>query len=115
MEQLKMNVAARIAVLMNLPNKGSIVDMLNARNIRNKISFSSKEFEELNLKDVDGNITWSPSDMNKDVEFSSTEIKFLRKIVDELSNSTLITENLIDFADNVIKISDNLTNYEDHE
>ena len=37
---MKMNVATRVAILTNLPEQGSVLEMMSARNIRKKIDFS---------------------------------------------------------------------------
>ena len=34
---MKMNVATRLAILTNLPEQGSVLEMISARNIRKKI------------------------------------------------------------------------------
>lgn len=41
--QFKLNVATRLMLLMNLPEQGSVVDMISKRNVRKKIDFSSEE------------------------------------------------------------------------
>ncbi len=52
-----MNVATRLAILTNLPEQGSVLEMISARNIRKKIDFSSEEITSLNLKEADGKIS----------------------------------------------------------
>lgn len=54
---MKMNIATRLAILTNLPEQGSVLEMISARNIRKKIDFSSEEITSLNLKEADGKIS----------------------------------------------------------
>lgn len=45
MKKLKLNIATRLILLVNLPEQGSVVDMISKRNVRRKIDFSSEEME----------------------------------------------------------------------
>lgn len=49
----KMNVLVRLMLLNNLPENGTLEEMLNKRNLRNKISFNSEELDKLDLKTKD--------------------------------------------------------------
>ena len=55
--KFNLNVATRLMLLMNLPEQGSVIEMISKRNIRKKIDFSSEELEDLNIKSEDGRIT----------------------------------------------------------
>lgn len=83
-------------LLNNLPEQGNIEKMINKRNIRNKITFSSEEMDKLNLKSTDQGITWTPID-EIDVEFTNTEIEFLNDMINTMSENNLISENMLDF------------------
>lgn len=39
--KFNLNVATRLMLLMNLPEQGSVIEMISKRNIRKKIDFSS--------------------------------------------------------------------------
>jgi hypothetical protein len=54
--KFNLNVATRLMLLMNLPEQGSVIEMISKRNIRKKIDFSSEELEDLNIKNEDGRI-----------------------------------------------------------
>lgn len=45
-----LNVLVRLMLLNNLPEQGNLEKIINKRNIRNKITFSSEEMDKLNLK-----------------------------------------------------------------
>ena len=100
----KLNVLIRLMLLNNLPEQGSIEKMMNKRNIRNKISFSSEELDNLNLKTNDHGITWNPID-DVEVEFTNTEISFIWETIESLSEKGLISEGVLDF---VFAIKDSL-------
>ena len=55
--KFNLNVATRLMLLMNLPEQGSVIEMISKRNIGKKIDFSSEELEDLNIKNEDGRIT----------------------------------------------------------
>lgn len=55
--KFNLNVATRLMLLMNLPEQGSVIEMISKRNIRKKIDFSSEELEDLNIKNEDDRIT----------------------------------------------------------
>lgn len=55
--KFNLNVATRLMLLMNLPEQGSVIEMISKRNISKKIDFSSEELEDLNIKNEDGRIT----------------------------------------------------------
>lgn len=94
---MKLNVLTRLMLLNNLPEQGSLEKMINRRNIKDKIIFSSEEFDKLELKTSDVGVTWKPID-DIEVEFTNTEILFIKDILDKMSDDGLISEGIIDFA-----------------
>lgn len=94
---MKLNVLTRLMLLNNLPEQGSLEKMINRRNIKDKIIFSSEEFDKLGLKSSDVGVTWKPID-DIEVEFTNTEILFIKEILDKMSDDGLISEGIIDFA-----------------
>lgn len=92
---------SRIIILTNLPEQGSVVEMVAKRNIRKKVDFTSDELDKLNFKTNDDKMTW---DTNFDVEFefADSEIELLKNIVNRLSESGLITDQILDFAEFIL-------------
>lgn len=84
-------------LLNNLPEQGNIEKMINKRNVRNKITFSSEEMDKLNLKSTDQGITWTPID-DIEVDFTDTEIKFINDMISTMDENNLISENMLDFV-----------------
>lgn len=101
MKKFYLNVATRLIILSNLPEKDNIINMITSRNIRNKINFSSEEIEKLKLKNNNNRITWLPENKLFEVEFSETEINLLKDIINKLDTNKNITDNLIDFIENL--------------
>ena len=107
--EFKLNVLTRLMLLNNLPEQGSMDKIINKRNVRNKISFSSEEAVAMNLKTSEAGITWNPID-DLVADFTATEIKFLDDVMTEISNKDMMNEGLLDFA---LEIKDNLPKEED--
>jgi hypothetical protein len=57
MKKFKLNIATRLILLVNLPEHGSVVDMISKRNIRRKIDFSSEEMESSKLNVMEDKVT----------------------------------------------------------
>lgn len=101
--KFNLNVATRLVLLMNLPEQGSVTEMISKRNIRKKIDFSSKEVEEYKIREENGKVIWSSTSASIDVEFTDSEINFLKSLVNKLDRSGLITDNILDFVVQIIK------------
>ena len=81
--KFNLNVATRLMLLMNLPE--------------------SEELEDLNIKNEDGRITWSSEAPSIEVEFTDSEINLLKSLIDKLDKSGLITDNILDFVEKILK------------
>jgi hypothetical protein len=99
---MKLNVLTRLVLLNNLPEQGNMEAMINKRNVRNKIIFNSEELDKLKLETTDNGVRWVPIDP-VDVNFTDTEIMFIKNIIDDLDSKNLISEDLVDF---IIEIND---------
>lgn len=55
-KNFNLNVATRLMLLMNLPEQGSVTEMISKRNVRKKIDFSSQEFDDYGIKNEEGRI-----------------------------------------------------------
>lgn len=104
-----LNVLVRLMLLNNLPEQGNLEKMLNKRNVRNKISFSSEEIDKLNLKTNDQGVMWNPID-DVNVEFTDTEVKFINEIITDIDSKGLISEGLLDFIFEIKKRCDEIPN-----
>lgn len=93
----KLNVITRLLLFNNMPENGSIEEMINKRNVRDKITFSSDELDKLQLKTNENGITFQPID-DLEVEFTNTEIKFLNDVMEKISEKGLFVEASLDFV-----------------
>jgi|GEM_PF-1226631 hypothetical protein len=101
---MKLSVAERIILPGLLPEQGSMVKMLLAKHIREKIEFTSGEIGSLNLKgeeqeDGSTHFKWDPQKAI-DVEFcfEKSEIDFLKEQVDRLDTEGNITSSNLDLC-----------------
>lgn len=101
-KKFSVNVATRLMLLMNLPEQGSVTEMISKRNIRKKIDFSSQEVDDYGIKSEEGRIKWSPDAPSIEVEFTDSEIEFLKSLIDKLDKSGLITDNILDFVETIL-------------
>lgn len=100
MKKINVNVPVRLMLLMNLPEQGSVLEMIAIRNLRKKIDFSSEEVEEISMKSAEGRITWNTEKAkDAEIEFSESEIEVINKVIDKLDKSGQITEALLDFIE----------------
>lgn len=102
-KKFTLNVATRLVLLMNLPEQGSVTEMINKRNVRKKIDFSSEEMAELGMKEDNGKIVWNPDNGMIDVCFTEEETKFLKDVVTKISDSKKINDSILDFAEEILK------------
>lgn len=108
-----LNVLVRLILLNNLPEQGNLEKVLNKRNVRNKISFSSEELDKLKLKTNDQGIVWNPID-DVTVEFTDTEVRFINDVISDIDSKGLISEGLLDFIFAIKSRIDEITNESDN-
>jgi hypothetical protein len=103
MKKLKLNIATRLILLVNLPEQGSVVDMISKRNVRRKIDFSSEEMESAKINITEDKVTWDPNAVPIEVEFTESEVNFLKDIIDKLDKAGNITDNILDFCEQILE------------
>lgn len=97
-----MNIESRLVILANLPQQGSLLEMMTARNIRRKIEFSSEEMNKLNLKEINGRISWNSSSSELlNVDFTDQEKEFLKSIIKIMDSKHIIIDGLLDFIQEI--------------
>lgn len=103
MKKLKLNIATRLILLVNLPEQGSVVDMISKRNVRRKIDFSSEEMESAKINITEDKVTWDPNAVSIEVEFTESEVSFLKNIIDKLDKAGNITDNILEFCEQILE------------
>lgn len=101
--KFNLNVATRLMLLMNLPEQGSVTEMISKRNVRKKIDFSSKEVDDYKIHSEEGRVVWDPKAASVEIEFTESEVNFLKDLVNKMDESKGITDNFLDFVEEIRK------------
>lgn len=95
---MKLSILERIVINLFYPKESNLIDQTFVKDISNKISFSQDEIKEINLKfnNKSGEYTWK-NDINNmlDIDFTKSEITFLKKRIDELDKRSKITQSMM--------------------
>lgn len=89
----------RINIGSLLPQSGGILEQMTGRDILKKVEITEKERLELKLKSDRDLITWDiTKDTGIDVDFSPTEIHFLKDQIDILDKEKKITQDILNIC-----------------
>lgn len=88
---MKFNVQDRVILLNILPSEGSYINLKLVRKLRESLSFSEKEHEELNLKAEGSRVTWE-KDVEKDVHIGDTMRELIIRALYQLDKAGKLTE-----------------------
>jgi hypothetical protein len=82
---MKLNIPDRLLLLGVIPKQGNFLTLKIVKDLIDKISFSSKELEEYQLTEKNGQVNWKTdkTDYEKDIELSGPEKAV---IIDALKN-----------------------------
>ena len=101
--RVKLSVSERLNLGALLPPKGNQITMQLMEDITEKIQLSQKEMDLINLKFIEvptpkgltTRSTWDPKKAkDKPVEFTKTEMRFLKKRIEKLDKDEDITPNV---------------------
>lgn len=101
---MKLSVTERIILPGLLPEQGSMVNMLLAKHIREKIEFTSVEIENFSLKgkeqeDGSTSFKWDPQKaIDVEFHFEKSEVDFLKEQVDRLDKEGNVTSQNLDLC-----------------
>ncbi|MFW6130727.1 MAG: hypothetical protein ACOC56_06020 [Atribacterota bacterium] len=96
---MKMTVKERYLLPRLFPTKGNLDTQLAIRDIRKKIKIDEKEAEEIELKKINNRLQWNTKKAKeKEIKFSSLELKVLKDSVNELDKKKEITPDLVDLC-----------------
>lgn len=94
---MKLTVLSRLMLGKIFPQTEGILQQSMIRDISKKIEFSQEEIKKLDLKIKEGMIKWNPNkEFTVDVDFSETELSFLRDCVDKMDREKTITQNMLE-------------------
>ncbi|MFA5166715.1 MAG: hypothetical protein WC449_05520 [Candidatus Paceibacterota bacterium] len=94
---IKLNIFGRILLGNILPQKGSITQLLAARDIKKLVELTREEIAAIKLRDgaTPGSIEWDgtvPEAQPKDFTFKDSEIKLIKDTITDLSNKGLLQQ-----------------------
>lgn len=100
---LELSIRDRLQIPRFMPRSGAYLEMLVGRHIEKKCEISSKEIQEIGLKEsVDGQITWiSEKEKKKTIELTETEISFLSNRIDDMSSRGELLYMMMDLAERI--------------
>lgn len=105
MAKLTLSVADRLSLLMNLPEKGSVTEMLAKRALQHKLDFSGEELDKFKIKSKDGVVTWDNSVKTNELEFAKSELDYMKTVVDKMSENKQITDAFLDTAQKILELT----------
>jgi len=95
---MKLSVLERFAVLGILPERGTLITMTVAKNIRNLVEPGEAEQEKLELRQVGDQLGWNPEaakEMEIEVEWTGPQSKLLVEALEKLDkDGKLLTAHL---------------------
>ena len=90
---MELSVFERLTLLNVLPAQGDITTIRIVRQLREDLSFSEDEHEQLNFKAEDDVTMWNPeADVVKDVEFGEKAREVVVKAFEKLGDNEAFTE-----------------------
>ena len=103
---MELTVKERILMGLLYPQQGNIQTQLIIRDIETKVRITDEEGKEINLKAIPTGegVTWDIKKATiKNIEFTSTEMAFLKDQVSRLDKENKVTSKLLDLC---LKIKD---------
>jgi hypothetical protein len=103
--KLGLGIKDRLTLPAFFPERSNFVDQILKEDIAAKIRITQEDMTAVGLRysepDKDGKqfMTWdAKKDVDKEVEFTDAEIKFLKKQVDRLDNDANLTDDAMGMA-----------------
>ena len=103
--KLSLGIKDRLTIPTFFPERSNFVDQILKEDIAAKIRITQEDVATVGLRysepDKDGKqfMTWSrDKEVDKEVEFTDAEIKFLKKQVDRLDNDANLTDDEMKMA-----------------
>lgn len=92
-----MTITDRVLMQGLLPSEGNYITLKNSQAINDKLKFSTLEEEQCGMELKDSSLTWK-KDLEKDIEFSASEIEFIQKVLTEKSEKNELKINVFPIA-----------------
>jgi hypothetical protein len=109
--KLSLGIKDRLTLPAFFPERSNFVDQILKEDIANKIRITQEDMTAIGLHytepDKDGKqmMAWSKEkEVDKEVEFTEAEIKFLKKQVDRLDKEAALTDEMMIMAKSLRKL-----------
>lgn len=100
-----LTIKDRLTILELLPRQGTIIELMLARSIDEKIRLTPDDIAENQLRQTDAGLVWnSKSDNGRPVEISEAELNLIQKQFDYADKQSKFN---IDWIDTYNKLHDN--------
>lgn len=96
---MKLSVRDRLLISHLIPAKGRLIEMQVVSNIKQKVSFSSEEITGCNIRDTEEGTVLFSQDIEKDFDFTISELEVLSKGVQRLDEAGEVTEQLLSLCE----------------
>lgn len=100
---MQLNVLERVLLLNIIPVEGDITTVRIVRKLREALSFSEAEHEELKLTQEGDRLSWAPNDLLKEVEIGPKAMAVIAKVLRRLSNEGKLPETYLDVYDKFVE------------
>jgi len=96
---MKLTVKDRIHFPELYPQEGNIVTQLLVKDIQEKVNLTQEEDKAINMRQIGQSLFWDEDkEIDKDVEFTTTEIEFLKGRVEKLDSENKITLQILNIS-----------------
>lgn len=95
---MKLSIPERIMFNRLFPRESSMIEMSLVKDIGEKVKLSQDEIEKIGLKQENSILVWSgekAKDMDKEIDFSNSELSFLKSQIDRLDREKKVTVELL--------------------
>ncbi|MFA6972683.1 MAG: hypothetical protein WC208_14970 [Gallionella sp.] len=89
---MKLTVFGRLMLLNILPNEGNFLTLKIVNQLQQDLSFSEEELKRLDIKQVDGNVTWNRlADEPKEVTIGEKATDIIVSALKKLNDTNKLT------------------------
>lgn len=111
--KVKLTIKQRIDLQSILPQQGDFVTVKMIRVLREDLSFTEKELEQLKLvRNPDGTVSWNAKageKCTKDIAIPETIVTTIKEILERANTSKQITDAHLDFYEMFMELSTSKT------
>lgn len=96
---MKLDILNRLNMVRLFPKTGGILQQSLVKEIAKKVELSIEEVTQIELKQIEDQITWNPKkDFEKEVDFTETEMTLLKEQVEVMDKEQRVTQDILDLC-----------------